>query len=64
MTYIVEVMLKKNLVVKAESFADMVGQVKRHCDARKVVDVSDPQYQKIDDEYKTYADIWHAKEIV
>lgn len=64
MTYIVEVALKKNLVVKAASFADMVERVKRHCDARKVLDVSDPQDQKFDDEYEAYADIWHAKEIV
>ena len=62
-TFIVEVELKKNLVVKAESFANMVEQVKRHCDARKVLDVSDPQDQKFDDEFKAYADIWHAKEI-
>ena len=63
MTYIVEVELKKNLVVKAASFTDMVEQVKRHCDTRKVFDVSDPQDQKVDDEYEAYVDIWGAKEI-
>lgn len=63
MTFIIEVALKKNLVVKAASFADMVEQVKRHWDTRKVLDTSDPQEQKFDDEYKAYADIWHAKEI-
>jgi len=64
MTFVVEVALKKNLVVKATSFADMVERVKRHCGARKVLDVSDPQDQKFDDEYKASADIWGAKEIV
>ena len=64
MTFVVEVALKKNLVVKAASFSDMVEQVKRHCAARTVLDTSDPQDQKFDDEYKAYADIWNAKEIV
>ena len=63
MTYIVEVTLKKNLVVSAKSFADMVEQVKHHIDARRVLDVGDVGDQKFDDEYKAYADIWHAKEI-
>lgn len=63
MTFVVEVALKKTLVVKAASFADMVEQVKRHCGTRKVLDTSDPQDQKFDDEYKAYADIWGAKEI-
>lgn len=62
-TFIVEVVLKRNLVVKATSFADMVEQVKRHAGTRRVLDVSDPQDQKFDDEYKAYADIWHTKEI-
>lgn len=63
-TFVIEVTLKKkNLVVKATSFADMVEQVKRHIDARRVLDVGDPQDQKFDDEYKAYADIWHTKEI-
>ena len=62
-TYVVEVMLKKNLVVKAESFADMVEQVKRHAATHKVLDVSDPLDPKCDDEYKVYANIWNAKEI-
>ena len=64
MTFIVEVALKKNLVVKAASFTDMVERVKRNCDTRKVLDTSDPQDQKFDDEYKAYVDIWGAKEIV
>ena len=64
MTFVVEVALKKNLVVKAAGFADMVDRVKQHCSTRKVLDVSDPQDQKFDDEYKAYADIWGAKEIV
>ncbi len=62
-TFIIEVTLKKNLAVKATSFADMVEQVKRHVDTRRVLDVSDMQDQKFDDEYKAYADIWHTKEI-
>lgn len=64
MTFIVEVTMKKQLVVKAASFSDMVERVKAHCGNRKVLDVSDPQDQKFDDEYKAYADIWGAKEIV
>lgn len=63
MTFIVEVMLKKNLVVTAASFADMVERVKRHCSTHRVLDVSDQQDQKFDDEYKPYANIWNAKEI-
>ena len=63
MTFIVEVALKRNLVVKATSFADMVEQVKRHVGARRVLDVGSEQDQKFDDEYKAYIDIRHAKEI-
>lgn len=64
MTFIVEVEMKKSLVVKATSFANFVEQVRRHCETRKVLDISDPQDQKFDDEYRAYADIWHAKEVV
>lgn len=64
MTFIVEVTLKKSLVVKAANFTDMVERVKRHCATRRVLDVSDPQDEKFDEEYKPYANIWNAKEIV
>lgn len=63
MTFIVEVSLKRNPVVKAASFADMVERVKLHCGARRVLDVGDPRDPKLDDEYKAHAGIWHAKEV-
>lgn len=62
-TYLVEVMLKKTLVVKADDFNGMVDEVKGHLGSRRVLDTSDPRDQKFDDEYKACADIWHAKEV-
>lgn len=63
MTYLVPVMFKKTLVVKADGFDSMFDEVKRRLDSRKVLDTSDPQDQKFDGEFEAYVDVWGAKEI-
>lgn len=64
MTYLVPVTLKKTLVVKADGFAGMVEEVKSRLGSLKVLDTSDPQDQKFDDEFKAHVDIWGVKEVV
>ena len=64
MTYLVPVMLKKTLVVKADGFAGMVEKVKSHLGSLKVLDTSDPQDQKFDDEFNATINIVGVKEVV